>query len=86
VLRHTCFAAIITGGERAVIRPELDETPSALIGDTQMDRNRVLLVDDEQAITDNLAPLLERAGFAVTVAADGDVSGRPRRAGESARH
>ena len=40
--------------------------------DAQMDRNRILLVDDEQAITDNLAPLLERAGFAVTVAADGE--------------
>jgi DNA-binding response OmpR family regulator len=37
-----------------------------------MDRNRVLLVDDEQAITDNLAPLLERAGFAVSIAADGE--------------
>jgi DNA-binding response OmpR family regulator len=37
-----------------------------------MDHNRVLLVDDEQAITANLAPLLERAGFAVAVAADGE--------------
>lgn len=37
-----------------------------------MDRNRILLVDDEKAITDNLAPLLERAGFTVTVAADGE--------------
>jgi hypothetical protein len=33
---------------------------------------RVLLVDDEAAITGNLAPLLERAGFAVTVASDGE--------------
>lgn len=33
---------------------------------------KVLLVDDETAITDNLAPLLERAGFVVAVAADGD--------------
>src|SRR5205085_10596882 len=32
----------------------------------------ILLVDDEAAITDNLAPFLRRAGFAVTVAADGD--------------
>lgn len=36
------------------------------------DRNRILLVDDEKAITDNLAPLLERAGFAVAMAADGE--------------
>ncbi len=28
----------------------------------------VLLVDDEQAITTNLAPFLERSGFAVAVA------------------
>jgi DNA-binding response OmpR family regulator len=34
----------------------------------------VLLVDDEPAITDNLAPFLQRAGFDVTVAADGDAA------------
>jgi DNA-binding response OmpR family regulator len=33
---------------------------------------KVLLVDDEQAITSNLAPFLERAGFSVAVAADGE--------------
>ena len=32
----------------------------------------ILLVDDEAAITDNLAPFLTRAGFAVVVAADAD--------------
>jgi DNA-binding response OmpR family regulator len=32
----------------------------------------ILLVDDESAITDNLAPLLRRAGFDVVVAHDGD--------------
>ena len=31
----------------------------------------ILLVDDEEAITAQLAPFLERAGFAVTVASDG---------------
>ena len=36
------------------------------------DRPRVLLVDDESAITDNLAPFLERSGFDVAVAADGE--------------
>jgi len=35
------------------------------------DRPSILLVDDEAAITDNLAPFLERSGFAVTVATDG---------------
>lgn len=35
------------------------------------DKSKVLLVDDESAITLNLAPFLERAGFAVAVAADG---------------
>jgi DNA-binding response OmpR family regulator len=35
-------------------------------------KSRVLLVDDEKAITDNLAPFLERSGFEVTVAADGE--------------
>ncbi len=33
-----------------------------------------MLVDDEQAITDNLAPFLERSGFAVAVAADGEAA------------
>jgi DNA-binding response OmpR family regulator len=32
---------------------------------------KVLLVDDEQAITDNLAPFLERSGFSVAVGGDG---------------
>lgn len=32
---------------------------------------RILLADDEAAITSNLAPFLERAGFLVTVASDG---------------
>ena len=32
----------------------------------------ILLVDDEAAITDNLAPFLQRSGFDVVVAADGD--------------
>src|SRR5512136_2498120 len=35
---------------------------------------RILLVDDESAITANLAPFLERAGFAVTTAADGETA------------
>jgi len=35
---------------------------------------RILLVDDDQAITDHLAPFLERAGFAVTVAGDGEAA------------
>ena len=36
------------------------------------DKPRILLVDDESAITDNLAPFLERSGFTVMVAADGE--------------
>jgi DNA-binding response OmpR family regulator len=35
-------------------------------------RPKVLLVDDESAITDNLAPFLERTGFEMSVAADGE--------------
>jgi DNA-binding response OmpR family regulator len=35
-------------------------------------RPRIMLVDDEAAITGNLAPLLERSGFQVAVAVDGD--------------
>jgi DNA-binding response OmpR family regulator len=34
-------------------------------------KTRILLVDDETAITTNLAPFLERSGFAVLTAADG---------------
>jgi DNA-binding response OmpR family regulator len=33
---------------------------------------KILLVDDERAITENLAPILERAGLSVTVAAEGE--------------
>jgi DNA-binding response OmpR family regulator len=35
---------------------------------------RILLVDDESAITSNLAPFLERAGYAVAVAGDGEAA------------
>jgi DNA-binding response OmpR family regulator len=35
------------------------------------DKPNILLVDDETAITDNLAPFLERSGYTVTVAGDG---------------
>jgi len=35
-------------------------------------KSKILLVDDEQAITDNLTPFLERSGFVVAVAADGE--------------
>ena len=38
------------------------------------EKPRVLLVDDEAAITDNLAPFLERSGFEVVVAGDGEES------------
>ncbi|MEH3076898.1 MAG: response regulator transcription factor [Quadrisphaera sp.] len=41
----------------------------------------LLLVDDEPAITDNLAPLLRRSGFTVDVAADGDSALSKIRAG-----
>jgi len=37
-----------------------------------MDTPTLLLVDDERAITDNLAPFLSRSGFKVAVAADGE--------------
>jgi DNA-binding response OmpR family regulator len=33
---------------------------------------KILLVDDEAAITDNLAPFLERAGYSVAVAGNGE--------------
>lgn len=34
-------------------------------------KRKILLVDDESAITDNLAPFLERSGFSVSKAANG---------------
>ena len=37
-------------------------------------RPKLLLVDDESAITDRLAPYLSRAGFDVKVAADGEAA------------
>jgi DNA-binding response OmpR family regulator len=36
------------------------------------EKSRILLVDDEQAITENLSPFLERSGFAVAVATNGE--------------
>jgi DNA-binding response OmpR family regulator len=36
------------------------------------DKPSILLVDDESAITDNLAPFLERSGISVAVASNGD--------------
>jgi len=35
-------------------------------------KSRILLVDDEQAITDNLSAFLQRSGFDVAVACDGE--------------
>jgi DNA-binding response OmpR family regulator len=35
------------------------------------EKNKILLVDDESAITDNLAPFLKRSGFTINVAANG---------------
>lgn len=35
-------------------------------------RPKILLVDDEEAITSNLAPFLERSGFHTQIATDGD--------------
>ncbi len=37
-------------------------------------RPKILLADDETAITSNLAPFLERGGFAVTVVGDGQAA------------
>jgi DNA-binding response OmpR family regulator len=37
-----------------------------------MDTQKLLLVDDETAITDNLAPFFKRSGFDVATAADGE--------------
>jgi DNA-binding response OmpR family regulator len=36
------------------------------------EKSRILLVDDEQAITENLSPFLERSGFEVAVATNGE--------------
>ena len=37
-----------------------------------MSKPHILLVDDESAITDNLAPFLTRSGFEVSIAGDGE--------------
>ena len=46
-----------------------------------MDKNttsHILLVDDETAITENLAPFLERAGYKVSTATNGEAAIRSR--------
>jgi DNA-binding response OmpR family regulator len=45
---------------------------NATEADEMTEKIHVLLVDDEAIIRDNLGPLLERNGFQVTTAADGD--------------
>lgn len=42
------------------------------VGMTQKISAHVLLVDDEEAIIENLVPFLERTGFEVSIAANGD--------------
>lgn len=37
-------------------------------------KSKILLVDDEAAIADNLAPLLERSGYVVRVASNGEMA------------
>jgi len=54
----------------------------ATVGEAVARRPRVLLADDETAITDQLAPLLERAGFDVAVAHDGPAALHGARSGE----
>lgn len=39
-----------------------------------METSRILVADDEKALTGYLAPILERAGFAVTVVHDGETA------------
>lgn len=39
-----------------------------------MEASRILLADDEKALTSYVAPILERAGFAVTVVQDGNAA------------
>ena len=43
-------------------------------GDMTISQTSILLVDDESPITTQLKPFLERAGYAVTVAGDGDLA------------
>ena len=38
------------------------------------DRHKILLVDDEPAITTNLSAFLERSGYKTAVAADGEAA------------
>jgi DNA-binding response OmpR family regulator len=45
------------------------------------EKTRILLVDDESAITTNLAPFLERSGFAVATAGNGEDALRQVEAG-----
>jgi len=40
----------------------------------EMHSYRILLVDDEEAITTHLGPFLERAGFEVMIAGDGEAA------------
>jgi len=42
--------------------------------DTGTRTSRILLVDDETAITDNLAPFLKRAGFSIGIADEGETA------------
>ena len=62
----------LAGGRRVGYDPAVMSVPA----DQRHQRQRplVLLADDEVAITDNLAPFLERAGFAVHAVPDGQAA------------
>lgn len=57
---HKCY---VMPSARTVIMPSMGRQDA---------RPVVILADDDDAITSNLAPFLERAGFAVHVASDGE--------------
>jgi DNA-binding response OmpR family regulator len=56
---------LTTGRNRGLSRKEVTM-------DERQHPQRILLVDDEEAITAQLAPFLERAGFTVAAASDGE--------------
>jgi DNA-binding response OmpR family regulator len=60
---------------QAVVSPDtLVECSREASQEMENNKSRLLIVDDESAITDRLAPFLSRSGFEVRVAADGEAA------------
>lgn len=68
------FSTIVSKTCRLSLSDHIDDSYTVCKKVLEQQRMQILLADDEKAITRYLVPILEHAGFAVTVAHDGDIA------------